>query len=421
VAIAFVPPSVLRAIRESTAASDAERWTVGSLTALAVLILGWTVLWHLLRRWTVDWRLQFFTLFAWLMFSVVFTGCTLHRRLMPQPDRYRFELELGLALLAAFGARPLFERLPVAVRRATVLLLLALAAEQVAHHRRLEKEYLFPIDETLTVEHRAATWAGRNLAGTRVFFPGSLGQWSNDFADVLQLSGGSWSMATNQSLQKAKADILFGGPDVREISLTWLKAFGVGAVGMSAPGSQEYWKPYADPAKFTGLPVLWSESGVTIYRVPLRSTSLAHIVPAGAIVRHPPKNPEDDLEAAQYVAALDDASLPLADLEWPDRNHIRIRSTASEGQAISVQVSYHPGWHATVNGQCRAIYEDGLGLMWLRPGSNGRFAIDLDYDGGWELRLCRLVSYLAVLLLVALGVTAAWRLSSRRFRHARIH
>jgi hypothetical protein len=47
--------------------------------------------------------------------------------------------------------------------------------------------------------------------------------------------------------------------------------------------------------------------------------------------------------------------------------------------------------------------------MWLRPDSNGPCSVELDYDGGWELRLCRLVSYLAILLLLALGARAVWR------------
>ena len=328
--MAFVPPSVLMAIHQSTVASEPERWTMGSVTAVTVVILGWTVLWHLLRRWNAGWQARFFVLFAWVTFCLPFTGEILHRQLMPQPGRYKLELELALALLAAFAVRPLFEKLPAAVRRATVLVLLALAAEQVVHDRKLEKEYLFPLDQTRTVEYRAATWLERNLPGTRVFLPGSLAQWANDFTGVLQFSGESWSMATNQSQQKAYADIVFGGgPVIREISLTWLKAFGVGAVGMSAPNGREYWKPYADPSKFDALPVLWSESGVTIHRVPLRSASFAHVVPPGAIVRHPPQNPEDDGEAAQYVAALDDASLPTAGFAWRDRNHIRIRATAS--------------------------------------------------------------------------------------------
>ena len=43
------------------------------------------------------------------------------------------------------------------------------------------------------------------------------------------------------------------------ISLAWLRAFGNGAVAVSAPNSQEYWKAVAQPAKFEGLlPSLWS-------------------------------------------------------------------------------------------------------------------------------------------------------------------
>jgi hypothetical protein len=198
---------------------------------------------------------------------------------------------------------------------------------------------------------------------------------------------------------------VFGsGPGIRDISLTWLKAFGVGAVGVSAPNSQEYWKPYVDPKKFDGLPVLWNESGVTIYRVPVRSASLAHVVPSAAITRWPPRNPEDIGEAARYAAALDDASLPLAELEWQGTNRMRVETTAAPGQAISVQVSYHPGWHATVNGQRREIYKDGLGLMWLMPECNGTCDVVLDYNGGWGLWACRVLSYAAIAgLLIFVG------------------
>jgi hypothetical protein len=170
----------------------------------------------------------------------------------------------------------------------------------------------------------------------------------------------------------------------------------VGAVAVSGPKSTEYWKPYADPTKFDGLPVLWSESGVTIYRTPVRSASLAHVVPPSAIAWHAPRNPEDIVEAARYVAALDDPSLPLADLAWEGPNRIRIQTTAVPGQALSVQVSYHPGWHATVNSQRRSIYKDGLGLMWLRPECNGACEVVLDYDGGWGLWLCRVISWAAI-------------------------
>ena len=404
-AMAWVPPSVLRAIHESSAASTEEGWNAGSFTAAALLILGWTILWSLLPRWTKDWRAQSAVLFAWLTFGITFTGEILNRRLLPQPGRYRLELELAIALVVAFGAARLLERVPLAVRRAVILLMLAVAAEQIVVYRKFEKSYLFSRDQQKTVEYRAAVWAERNLPGTRVFFPGSMSQWADNFAPIPQFSGGSWSMATNQSQQRAEADIVFGsGPQVRTISLTWLKAYGVGAIAVSAPNSQEYWRPFADPAKFDLLPALWSDSGVTIHRVPLRSTSLAHVVPPGAIVRHAPRNPEDAGEAARYVAALDDASLPLAELSWDGVNGLRIHTMAAPSQALSIQVSYHPGWRATVNGRPRPVYKDGLGLMWLRPECNGACEVMLRYTGGWGLWTARVVSYAAIAgLLIVLG------------------
>jgi hypothetical protein len=189
--------------------------------------------------------------------------------------------------------------------------------------------------------------------------PGSIGQWANAFTDVEQLGGGSWSVAYNQAQVRAKAAI-YNDEDPRA-SILWLKAFGTGAIAVSGPKSQEFWKVYAHPTKFEGrLPELWSENDVTIYRVPFRSASLAHVVPEPALA---------SLE--KYVAALDDASLPEAEFQWQDANRIHIRTTASPGQVISIQVTHHPGWHAKANGVSKPIKSDSLGLMWLQPGCDG--------------------------------------------------
>jgi hypothetical protein len=139
------------------------------------------------------------------------------------------------------------------------------------------------------------------------------------------------------------------------------------------------------------------------------------VVPEGSLVRRLPKAPDDVGGVEKYVAALDDPSLPLAEMRWEGRNRIRIRASAAHGQAVSVQVSYHAGWHASVAGQPRAIYKDGLGLMWLRPECGGPCEILLDYDGGWELRLCRIVSYAALAGLVLIPLV--WH--KRQFRAKR--
>ena len=395
----FLSPSLMRAIRDASAESDGEGWTLGSLTAIAVVIFVWAILWQLLRRWTGDWRLHLFVLLAWLTSSIPLIQLALHRHFLPQPNRYKFEMEMALCMAIVFCLRPLLNRLRPSVRCTLLLVILALAAEQTVDHRKLEKKFTFPQDVTGTMEYRAADWAQKTYPDIRFFMPGSMAQWANTYTNIQQFTGGSFSMATNQVQQRADTAIGFGAVNVEEdrhLTLTWLKAYGVGVVGISGKDSAEYWRPFTHPEKFDGvLPALWKESGVTMYRVPLREFGLAHIVPKGALVRHAPKAPDDIAEVERFASALDDPSLPGTGFKWEGRNRIRILTTAAPGQALTVQVSYHPGWHAHSAGQSRAIAKDGLGLMWLEPGCIGPCEIVLDYDGGWELRLCRWLSYAA--------------------------
>ena len=80
-----------------------------------------------------------------------------------------------------------------------------------------------------------------------------------------------------------------------------------------------------------------------------------------------------------------------------------------------MQVSYDPGWHARVNGQAREVRQDGLGLMWIRPGCNGSCEVDLAYDGGWELRLCHYLSLAAIATVLLLPFRRVFTAAAARF------
>jgi hypothetical protein len=235
--------------------------------------------------------------------------------------------------------------------------------------------------------------------------PGSIAHWANAFTPTPQFSGSEGTMAYSQIQQRAMTAIY------DDASIAWLKAYGASAVVVPGPGSREFWKPFAHPEKFDGvLPSLGSEDGVTIYRVPQRSLSLAHVVPESALVMQTPMQApiQTPMPSAgtqlgrykldRYIAALDDAAFPEAPLQWQGRNRMRIRAVAKPGQVISIQVSYHPGWHARIDGRPAAVHADGLGLMWLRPEPNGASSVEMDYDGGWELRLCRWLSLVGILV-----------------------
>jgi len=408
----FLSPSGIAAIR----AASAGYWNAGSFTALAIVAVGWALLWQYLPRWTPDWRLHFFALFAWLTCSIPLIAAWLHRQFLPQPERYKPEVEFSLALLIVFAARPFFHMIRRPLRVCIVILLVALGVEQVVSERQFAKATLTSGYLTKTIEYRTAVWARDHLAGTRIMMPGSIAQWANAFTNIEQLAGGSWSVAYNQVQQRAKTAMFYGGDtperDARN-SIAWLKAFGTGAVVVSGPKSQEYWKAFIHPTKFDDrLPVLWREDDVTIYSVPRRSESLAHVVPEWALVRRAPSGPEDTSDVEKYVSELEDPSLPLAQFQWQGTNRIHIRATALANQAISIQVTHHPGWHAKVNGAARQIKADGLGLMWLQPGCNGPCDVQLEYDGGTELRICRLLSALALFAMVLFLVARRVRRSN---------
>jgi len=405
----FLSPANIHAIHAASANGPGGKWTVESFTALAIIATGWALLWHFLPPWTQDWRVQFFALFAWLTSSVPIIYDHLHRAFLPQPGRYKAEMEFSLALLVVFATRPLFARIPRPVRVCLVFLLIALAAEQITAVRKFAKAVLAPVDVTRTIEYRTSIWVRDHLPGVRIMMAGSIGQWANAFADIQQFAGGAWSVAYNQVQQRAKEGMYNGGETAEEdarVSIAWLKAFGTGAIVVSGPKSQETWKPYAHPAKFDGrLPALWSEDDVTIYRVPLATESLAHVVPEFALVRRIPSSSRDTKEVERYVAALENELPPKAEFRWQGANRIRIQATAWPGQALSIQVTHHPGWHATANGASRQIKSDGLGLMWLQPGCNGPCDVQLEYDGGAELRICRLLS---AVVLAALILFLCW-------------
>ena len=416
VVLPFLSPSLLRAISRASEDGRQPGFNISSFTALAIVAVGWVVIAQYLPRWTMDWKLQFLAYFAYLTASVPILAQYLHRQFLPQPVRYKAEMEMALALLLVFGLRPWLQRVRFPLKVALGFLLLALAAEQIVSHRHYAKAILAPRDVTQSIEYRTSMQA--QILGTRVMLPGSIAQWANAFTDVLQFSGAAWSEAMNPVQQLGVDAVYNGGATAQEdarVSLAWLKAFGVGAIAISGPNSQEYWKPYSHPNKFEGLlPVLWRADDVTIYHVSQRTASLAHVVPAVAIVTHPPAAASDIAEIEAYGRVLDDLSLPVADMRWDGTNRMFVRANISNGQAVSVQISYHPGWHARANGRTVPLRADGLGLIWLAPDCQGSCELELDYDGGWELRLSRYISFAAIAMLVLLPLGLALFRRQRR-------
>ena len=409
----WLPPSLLESIRvNSQTAGGDYRWSAKSLLAIGIVISGFLVVWWAGRRWRAATYVRFFLFFAYLLTIIPGLDAALGLIAIPQPGRYHLEMEMALCLLLPFAVQWLLDRVPRLFMITVVIGVLVLFARQALHYGSFADERIQPVDITATSAYEVANWLSQNFGNQRVMVAGSHVLWFNIFSDTPQFSGGHDQMALNFT-QRVAVFTIYRDMNVKErhgqLSVLWLKAFGVQAIHVPGPESEESYKPFVHPDKFEGLlPVIWRENGDTIYRVPQRSASLARVISADAVVDREPEHGLDTAQVERYVAALDDPSLPSATVEWFSFQSARIRATLAPGQVVSVQMNYHPGWRASVNGMAQPARRDGLGLLLIEPDCSGPCQIDLSFDGGFEATMTRWLS-----ILTSLGVLAWLVLSSR--------
>ena len=407
----WLPPSLIMLIK-ANAFSGRGQFDAGfgSYLALAALLIVFGAAWWM-AHWFESSRIESsFERFVWLFapwmcaFPVFYYAAGL--TLVPQSHRYQLELEMAVCLVLAV----LYMRLmkgPRALRLAAAALLGTLVVWQTVNYLNFAHRLIRPVEITGTVEYEVARWIDTHLPGQRVMVSGDAAWVFNVFSDNPQMSGGHEPTASNFIQQIAVYQIYSGmnaGDRDAEVSLLWLKAFGNQAVVVPGARSSEVYQPFARPDKFEGmLPVLWRGRGDTIYQIPQRSRSLAHVIPAGAAAARRPVNGLDLEPVRRYVAALDDASLPLAGMTWLGQSKGRIQARVMPGQVLALQINYDPAWKARVNGVERPVRRDGLGLMVVDTGCAGECVVDLDYGTTAEIWFCRVLSALA-----SLGLLIYW-------------
>lgn len=412
----YLPPSALwTTLTNSPRVSNDFTWHARSLVVAAVLLCGAAVLEWISRRCSVAPHVRFFALWAFVLAGVALAGIELGVFLLPQPQRYHIEMDLAVCLAVVFVAASALDRLPKFVRALTIALVLAILLRQSGHARSFARSLVGPIDITATGAYKMARWLDQNRKGQRAMIAGSDCFLYNIFTDNPQMDCGFEPTNPNFVNRFAVFTIYTGmnaGPRDTEISVMWLKAFGAQALTVPAatgPGDE---KLFANPRKFDGvLPILWRAGGDTIYEVPNRSTSLAHVIPRSAVVWRAPVHGLDVEPLAPYLAALDDPSLPVAELQWHDLHSAKISAEVRRDQVVSVQTNFATGWHATAGGTPCGISRDAIGLLLIEPPCDGRCEIEFAYDGGAELRIARWLSWSAL----AIGLVG-WIAARRQAR-----
>ncbi len=406
----WLPPSTIAAIRRNApqVGGGYQSSPLVYVDVFVGILLALALLWAL-RAMGASRALRFAALWSFFLGGIVLTAAKLNLQLLPQALRYHIAMELAFALLVVIGgcwflrealSRPLHSRAFLGV-----LLLLGVLQTPVTWN--YARSIVRSGDGAQSIEAQTARWVEENLPGQRVFLPASVSFWADAFGNVVQLGGGFDNGIQNPINLGVTYQIYSSegaGDRDGEIAITWLKAFGTRAVQVSPPGSPEYYHPFRNPAKFDGLlEPIWEHRKMRMYRVPARHAGLAFAVPESALPQNRPANGLDVAEAERYVAALENPALPVSQFEWLGSSEVAIASVLGEEQALSVQVSYHPGWEAWSGQRKLGVEEDGLGQIVLRPGV-GHHDIRLVFTGGMEQIVARAASGLSLLVFVVLLV-----------------
>ena len=235
---------------------------------------------------------------------------------------------------------------------------------QVRAYRKYAVSLIRPIDMSQTVEYRIAQWLRRNHPDERVFAIGTVSYWLNAFGDQQQVAGGFEHATPHRQNRRAVEEITHARTG--EKGLIWLSAMGADLIVAGGPLTRAPFRRIEHPEKYQEVAEkVWSEGDDAIYRIPRRSRSLAHVVRRSDVLNLA----EDRVE--QFVAALEDRSLPLASFTWKNPHLAWIEAEMEPQQGLSVQVNFHSGWRASVDGRELAIERDGLGFMAIYPGCKG--------------------------------------------------
>jgi len=401
----WIPPSLVRAAQASTADMDVKASSLSKVFVVLALGLAAAGLHFLFSRFRTNSWVRFFVYFAGIGWVVVAARIWFTFPLVPIGTRFHLEMEMGLAGAVAYAVVNLARRLPRWGQAAAVVVLAIACVVQVRNYHHYASGISQPIDFPTTVEYKMAHWFAGNMQDRRVFAPGTTSYWMNLYSDVPQFYGCCDQSVRNHELMIAQYQIYHG--EKGETATTWLKAYGIAAIGVAATGTSQLGQPFRNPRKFDGvLPEAWRDGGSVVYRVPGETGSLAHVVNRLAIVKRPPVDGLDVDQLVPLVAALERPG-SAAGFSWLNSHEAEITAQTGMADVVFVQETYDPGWHATESDREVNIVPDALGLMTIEPGGAGPHVIRMRYTQSREDILTRIAQMLGVLLLLFWVISSA--------------
>lgn len=367
---------------------------------LTILVLRWA-----LHRAGVSLPICFTALFAFFLSAVLALAEFAKVSLLPQTLRFHLAWEMAFLALLVCGAHAALRRYP-RVALATVAAVVLVAVIQTPRYRTWVRGSIQPVRIEDKVEYQTASWFARATPREPVFALGSVEFWMNVFTHTPQVIGCCEQSVINPVYRAI--GYVMGSDDgtngkETEISLLWLKTTGARAVWIGGPQSREVYHDYRHAGKFDYLELAWQDGDDRIFWVPKRQPGLAHVIRREHLIDRPPENGIDVDPLRPYVAALEDASLPLLKFSQPSPDEMAASGTLMPEHLVSFQTNYHRGWRAWVNGQPAEVRRDGMNYLYVEPNCRGACEVRLEFSGGterWVTGGLALLAWFAVVAMV---------------------
>jgi hypothetical protein len=397
----WLVPSYFRVTAENMkyVSEHGTTWSIWLAVAVAVVFAVAT---DKLARGKADRTWEVFIAGCVVFFSLnVLGNLYFNFRISGEPSRLLPELDMIYIMAAVLLLRLLWNRPGRPWRIAAAVIIAASFATTAGYFRHAW--HMFPLSEYQDrIEYKLTEWIGQNLPDQRMLASGSVRFWFDAWRDLPQLGGGSDQGVLNGIVQQAQWEINLGAKPLP--SVLWMQCLGVDAVYVSDEKSQEYFKDFQFPRKFEGaLPVIYDDQkGDKIYRIPRRFPARARVVDAASLNKLKPPRANDDVEYLQaYADVIEKGPDAPVSLVREGTDAIRLRTTVGTGQAVIVQESYDPAWHAWSNGNPLAVRKDAMGLIAIEapPGDQ---EISLAFVTPTENQVGCVVTGLALAAILAL-------------------
>jgi hypothetical protein len=412
----WLDPSYIRVTARNLylVSPEGNKWSLPVVAALMVVYLGVSLLvWRLKSYsaytffiWSALWWLAVYILgYRW--FGLQITGNP--QRLIPEMDIFFVFAGIHLAgILWRWTPRGTLRWVP----RVVLLVLLYIAYRP--SWRYLKHAYHeFPAEPNWRqrVEYKTETWLYEHFPDQRAFVTGTIRFWYDAWHNGQEADGAAQQGILNPLLPGAQWIVMHGNDP--KVIRWWLQALGVDILVVPGKESQEPYQDFGDPKLYAdSLPLLRDDGeGNRYYQVPRGASGIVRIVDAAEIAAVAPVQRDGLVTKIQaYAEAVESRPEPRARIQWHGSDAFEVSAEVRTGEAVLVQETYDPGWHAYEGSLALPIQKDAIGHMLLNvtPGTHN---LRLVFEAPAEVVAGRFAGILT-LLAIGLLLTYSARVSS---------